>query len=764
MMKKLFKLALMGAIALTGTWGFTSCSSDEDVVETNPNYNAETQEVNADFVFNVATSNTPTSRMTPANTQATLDQAFRGINNAVLMSFIQKSGSPLTLDDGKSIAAATTANKLYNMGNIMGADEIDPDGTGTTPKSRRVIELTLPVESNTLMFWGKAIKTGTDNQQGSISWTVDKNLSNTAFTLNRRIPAGTGAGTEEAYKQYEKLIAAVLTKIVQTNAPYDVNYGGTQYTGSLKWSDYVTIDGTSIKPKTTSPADPSSDMCALGEILADAFVQLNTIYSGEVRAGSGPTVAKMLSDLYEAVHKVADASPTSKSEAITRAVASTIQTSITTVVDVSSTKWQALTTVKGFSGLNGTTETNLVTDLLDNFPKNFNVPNGAATLKFTFTKDGDNNIVDPTYDYNDDLPTYAMDGATGGSFNIFNYRYPAELCYFGNSPVRVTDDPHQTTEYPDGVTNWDNDASWAAGATGTGSKAWTKNGHVLSSTRSVAMQQNINYGTALLKTTVRYGASVLKDNNAAIQHDRKGATEADAEITAGAGTFTLTGILIGGVEETMGWNYVAKAKTGTDPKYFNSFIYDSDLPSTAIPAYTAGGAKSTPNYTLVWDNWNAANVGTKQNVVYVALEFVNNSGKDFWGMHNIIRNGATFYISGKLDPDEISATRLAALNDALPSGTTAYTDATYASDKSAGVTWPEKYALPPYDASGNTIKERRIFMQDYMTEANFVLGENSLKSALISVPDLRSTQISLGLSVDLVWQTGLSFDDIILGQ
>ena len=97
-----------------------------------------------------------------------------------------------------------------------------------------------------------------------------------------------------------------------------------------------------------------------------------------------------------------------------------------------------------------------------------------------------------------------MDGGTGGSFNPLNYRYPAELCYFGNSPIRVTDDTHQTTEYPDGTNNWDADASWAAGATGTGSKAWTKNAHVLSSTRSVAMQENINYGTALLKSPVRY--------------------------------------------------------------------------------------------------------------------------------------------------------------------------------------------------------------------------------------------------------------------
>ena len=107
-----------------------------------------------------------------------------------------------------------------------------------------------------------------------------------------------------------------------------------------------------------------------------------------------------------------------------------------------------------------------------------------------------------------------------------------------------------------------------------------------------------------------------------------------------------------------------------------------------------------------------------------------------------------------MDPDVATAEKLAELSK---------TAEQYAADKSLGITWPEKYALPPYDGSGNTIKERRIFIQDYMTQANFTIGETSLQSALIAVPDLRSTQISLGLSVDLEWQGGLVFEST-LGQ
>ena len=55
-------------------------------------------------------------------------------------------------------------------------------------------------------------------------------------------------------------------------------------------------------------------------------------------------------------------------------------------------------------------------------------------------------------------------------------------------------------------------------------------------------------------------------------------------------------------------------------------------------------------------------------------------------------------------------------------------------------------------------------MQDYMTTANFWFGENSLKEALLTVPDLRHSTLTLGLSVDMEWSTGITFDDVILGE
>lgn len=744
MMKKHFYLAFLSAIALTGTLSFTSCSSEEELlaedpqpqVEDNPTYNPRTGEVNVDFVMNIATANS--TRMTSANTQASISETFRGMQNAYLLTYA-------LANDNSHVATASTATKDYSLGTIMGTGYLDPDGTGSTPKSRRVLELALPTGTNALMFWGKAIKSGenSDNAQGKVIWTTgNKDISQLSFELARRIPADGSAWGQTAYSQYQSLLAKALTAIVNTQASYDVSFGGQSKSGTIKWSDYVAVDGTGstarLVTKTTDPTDGTGEtgMCPLGEILCDAFKTMNTINTNEVRAGSGHSVAAMISDLYNVIAKVANAVPTSIEEAVAKEVGQTIQTNISNFFSNPSTniEWLSAATVKTKAAWTPTSGDDLVSGNLNEFPSNFNVPAGAAVLQFAIYDGGDLVF---TYSYKNNVPTYSMSGEPGGTFNIFNYRYPAEICYFGNSPVRCTNETKATGDYPDGTTDWDADGSWTG---------WNDS-HVLSTTRSVAMKQNINYGTAMLKTRVYYGTGTLEDNN---KHFHPSEDNKTIDVTQ-AGVFTLSGVLIGGVEATMGWNYLAKA--GNDAQ-FNSFIYDSDLPSTAIPAYTGGESYSAANYTLVWDNWNSASQGGDQNVVYVALEFVNNTGKDFWGMNNLIRRGQTFYITGKLDPDVTTADRLTALG----------VNATqYKNNKALGITWPTKYALPPYDGSGNTIQERRVFIQDYVTKADFKVGATSLQKAIVALPDLRSTQISLGLSVDLQWSEGLVFDSE-LGQ
>jgi hypothetical protein len=80
-----------------------------------------------------------------------------------------------------------------------------------------------------------------------------------------------------------------------------------------------------------------------------------------------------------------------------------------------------------------------------------------------------------------------------------------------------------------------------------------------------------------------------------------------------------------------------------------------------------------------------------------------------------------------------------------------------------GPTLPTYHALPPYDAECTTNTIPRVFIQDHMTTAKFKIGANSLKYAYLTVPDLRSSSVTLGLSVDLQWSTGLDFGNVLLG-
>ena len=52
----------------------------------------------------------------------------------------------------------------------------------------------------------------------------------------------------------------------------------------------------------------------------------------------------------------------------------------------------------------------------------------------------------------------------------------------------------------------------------------------------------------------------------------------------------------------------------------------------------------------------------------------------------------------------------------------------------------------------------RVFLQDHQAVATFKIGANSLQKAYSTIPDLRSTEVLFGLSVDLVWKSGLTFD------
>ena len=779
-MKTNFIYALMGAIALTGTMGFTSCS-DSDVAETNPNFDPETNSVVVDLALNISTANSPSTRMSSAATQATTSDQFRGISDAKLFSFAQT-------ENNKSLSAPTTIGKRYDLAQLVSSSQI------SSTNSRRVLEMSLPLKTNTLVFYGRATKPTTgengysvDDLYGSFVSNPTNNtatdLNDITFSLSQRL----SVDKLEEFQKIEKLLAGIITCIMNV----DLSNVTEGVSASTKAGDNAYVYDLSADELTpiswAAYATSNGNQYALETQLGQAYIQMTTIRgnSGELRAASSEALIQTIQDLWSAINKVRCALPLSKEEAIAKRLAVEISDRISKYFVAGSipSDGAAITNVHfpdNFSTIRtnfledpfwpfneatadeaykrsnyGLSSLSMSTTDLAAFPVNYGIPRGATHVKFDTDK--------KLFYYPDKFNT---SGVGGVDFYVTDYLYPAELAYFGNSPVRVSDESHQSKDYPNGANNnapatnpvqvggWNNEASWSAD--------WNKN-YVTAASRSVAMKNDINYGTALLKTTVKYSTTTLRDNNHQIQldfnpslntngdyndkftggeNDGEYKTEPDKKIVVDGSSFELIGVVVGGQTRNVGWDFLPKkVQVGASEEYQYGFISDNAIPTSArqIPASGA----SAPNYTLVFDNYNASQEA--QNLVYIALEFRNNSGEDFYGNYNMIRNGGTFYLIGQLDPN--AASNLTKIN--------------WTSDEMTH--YLNYHALPPYNTDGSTKKIDRVFIQDFMTTANFVIGPHSLKYAYMTVPDLRSSSLTLGLSVDVQWETGLNFNDIILG-
>ena len=156
MKKKYFFFAMMGAIALAGTLGFTACSSENEVaaVEDNPTYDPETKSVTAQFVLNVSSATNGVTRQSATTVQKNAN--FRGMQDAKLIGLATGNSSYLAPFAGGATvtdwSAAGTKAKTYALGTLYGATAVDNTGTNNADNSsRRVVELTLPLTTDAML-------------------------------------------------------------------------------------------------------------------------------------------------------------------------------------------------------------------------------------------------------------------------------------------------------------------------------------------------------------------------------------------------------------------------------------------------------------------------------------------------------------------------------------------------------------------------------------------------------------------------------------
>lgn len=161
------------------------------------------------------------------------------------------------------------------------------------------------------------------------------------------------------------------------------------------------------------------------------------------------------------------------------------------------------------------------------------------------------------------------------------------------------------------------------------------------------------------------------------------------------GGYPLTAVLVGG-QKNVGFDFTQGTYAGTNTFVYT--IYDKVMTNTIT--YDAS-AYSDPNSTLVLET--PANTDE-----YIALEFTNTSTKDFYGVDGIVPVGGKFYLVGQLS------------------------------------------------AALATETENKVFKQDYTTTVRVAIKD--LKSAYVTIPDLRAAQLEIGLSVDLHWESGHTYD------
>lgn len=299
---------------------------------------------------------------------------------------------------------------------------------------------------------------------------------------------------------------------------------------------------------------------------------------------------------------------------------------------------------------------------------------------------------------------------TGLTGKYEDYVYPASLYYYCNSGI-TTSTTSETSEYKSNVdpensssaaVSWNDILDKYDGAT-----------QVTSSTRSVAILDPIQYAVGRLDMTV----NVLP---AATMYDKKG------EAYNASNGFTVTGVLIGG-QKRVGFDFKTNT-TATEKTIYDNISKSQPTASTSSLTVTASNA-SAVNYTLALE--------TEANKdVYVAIEFLNN-GEDFEGFDGVIPANCKFYLVGKLTPSSATSGYIADTMDQV-----------FKQDHKTIVSFtiPQGYSntdTSNYPSTGNT---------------------TGLGKAYNTVPDLRTPQLELGLSVDLRWESGLTFNNVPLGE
>lgn len=472
-----------------------------------------------------------------------------------------------------------------------------------------------------------------DNEQRKIYSNVNIPVGTTNFLFYGEALGTPTTATTNAFAQ------GVLQNTITTSANTD-NISFTLLPVTTNMGNYTNASSKGSVLQAVKDVAGAKATLTGGETTWKSFAENNT--------------SSLLSSLYDDFTTTKAGSAASVTLILTD-----LQTMITPLVSDDTDEGKMATAIN--TAINNAINSTNGTLLNNKYPTDYNLPVGAAQL---------------TWDEHD-TPSWA-DASLGTtntvSLDLAKICYPAALSYFVSTDLIAT-----TNANP----NWPTFTEWSADLPTWGTE-WTQN-KVEATTQAIALAKPIQYGVALLQSSVKCKTQTLEDKESRI-------------ISVPTDGFPVTGILVGGQPDALGWDFKPTADNNR-----NMTIYDKEVTSGLTAGYNI---TATTNYTLVLENTKTTGEADKVNV---AIEMTNNSGRDFYGTDGIIKANATFYLIGQLDINNVGT-------------------------------------------GGNANNRPSVFEQDYTTVATFTIS--SLKNAYNCIPDLRGTQLSLGLAVDLEWKEG----------
>ncbi len=400
----------------------------------------------------------------------------------------------------------------------------------------------------------------------------------------------------------------------------------------------------------------------------ESYSKLQDLYNlftgnGNLIAGSSANVKALVNKLYQQVNGLTIPDGNTAAQTAKTSILAKILDGVTYT---GSGNDLVITSLDGTSTTTSTTR--------EGYPGNIGLPDGAAAMRWVATK--------PTDATDDDYPKFVPQvkvpaGNTMPLSDHDRFAYPPELYYYIDSPIKTSESSKESAyQY----------AKWVdkEGDDGVLNKYEHDDAVVASTTRSVAVKNPLDYAVGCLVTRIQAVSDNLEDNSQAAK-DAEGAssTIVVAPVSASDGNFPLTGIQIDG-QYKQTYEFLPIADTNT--KATEYIVYDKDITGVYLTSTQSG-----PAYTLAYQSRDGKPVD-------IVLEFLNNSGKLFYGYQNgIVYPGTKFYLIGQI--------------------------------------WP-----PNPEASTENI-DCRVFTKDHISSVQLTI--QSLQNAYNVIPDLKTAQYAI---------------------